>query len=86
MVKIKKLAGQHYIRQVKIHKNRMTLTLDQEISEQDFFIEQELARYVNQKMALLQFSQTEGLKVMVELKGNNPTEYLAFAKNFLQNL
>jgi transcription-repair coupling factor (superfamily II helicase) len=86
MVKIKKLAGQHYIRQVKIHKNRMTLTLDQEISEQDFFIEQELPRYINQKMALLQFSQIEGLKVMVELKGNNPTEYLVFAKNFLQNL
>jgi hypothetical protein len=37
-------------------------------------------------MAPLQFSQTEGLKVMVELKGNNSIEYLTFAKNFLQNL
>ena len=86
MVKIKKMAGQHYIKKVKIHKNRMILTLDKQISEQDFFIEQELPRYINQKMAPLQFSQTEGLKVIVELKGSNPAEYLVFAKNFLQNL
>jgi transcription-repair coupling factor (superfamily II helicase) len=86
MVKIKKLAGQHFIKQVKIHKHQMILTLDEQISEQDFFIEQELPRYINQKLAPLQFSQTDRLKVIIELSGNNTAEYLIFAKNFLQNL
>ncbi len=86
MVRIKKLAGQHFIKQVKIHKSKMILTLDEQISEQDFFIEQELPRYINQKMAPLQFSQIDGLKITVELSGNSLSESLSFAKKFLQNL
>lgn len=86
MVRIKKLAGQHFIKQVKINKSKMILSLDEQICEQDFFIEQELPRYINQKMAPLQFSQTEGLKITVELSGNSLPEYLSFAKKFLQNL
>lgn len=86
MVKIKKLASQRYIKQVKIHKNRMTLILDQKITEKDSFIEKELPRYINQKIAPINFSQTDGLKVQVELKGKTSFDYLLFAKNFLQVL
>ncbi len=86
MVKIKKLASQRYIKQVKILKNKMTLTLDNLITEKDFFIEKELPRYINQKMAPVNFSQTDGLKIYVELSGKNTIDYLSFAKNFLQML
>jgi transcription-repair coupling factor (superfamily II helicase) len=86
MVKIKKLASQRFIKQVKIFKNKMSLTFDTEITEKDSFIESELPRYINQEMAPLTFSQTEGFKVYVELKGKNNLDYLSFAKNFLQNL
>ncbi len=86
MVKIKKLASQHYIRHVKIHRNRMILTIDERITEKDFFIEKELPRYIHQKTAPINFSQTESLKVHVELVGKDSRDYLSFAKNFLQNL
>ena len=82
MVKIKKLASQRFIKQVKIYKNKMSLTIDSSITEKDSFIEKELPRYINQKMAPLTFSQTDGFKVFVELKGKNNMDYLSFAKNF----
>ncbi len=86
MVKIKKLASQRHIRQVKIFKNRMILTLDERITDKDFFIEKELPRYINQKITTINFSQTENLKVHVDLKGKDTRDYLSFAKNFLQNI
>ena len=86
MVKIKKFASQRFIKQVKIFKNKMSITIDSSITEKDGFIEKELPRYINQEMAPLTFSQTEGFKVHVELKGKNSMDYLSFAKNFLQNL
>ncbi len=86
MVKIKKLASQRFIKQVKINRSRMILTVDERITEKDFFIEKELPRYINQKMAPVNFSQTEGLKIRVDLKGKETIDHLAFAKNFLQNL
>jgi transcription-repair coupling factor (superfamily II helicase) len=86
MVKIKKLASQHYIRHVKIFRNHMSLTIDERITEKDFFIEKELPRYIEQKMTSINFSQTDSLKVNIELRGKNSHDYLAFAKNFLQNL
>ncbi|MBN2366115.1 MAG: transcription-repair coupling factor, partial [Calditrichaeota bacterium] len=86
MVKIKKLAGQRYIRQVKIHKNKMILTLDERITSKDFFIEKELPRYINQQITTINFSQTDSLKVHVDLHGRNTRDYLSFAKNFLQNI
>jgi hypothetical protein len=64
----------------------MSITIDSSITEKDGFIEKELPRYINQEMAPLTFSQTEGFKVHVELKGKNSMDYLSFAKNFLQNL
>lgn len=86
MVKIKKLAGQRFIKQVKIYKNKMTLTFDEAVTEKDSFIEKELPRYINQDIAPLTFSQTKGFKVHIDLKGSNVVDYLSFAKNFLQNI
>jgi transcription-repair coupling factor (superfamily II helicase) len=86
MVKIKKLASQRFIKHLKIYKNKMTLTLDEKITEKDFFIEKELPRYINQKMAQLNFSQTDGLKINVSLSGKNTNDYISFAKNFLHAL
>lgn len=86
MVKIKRLAGQHFIKQVKIHKNRMILIVDDKMANSDYFVEKELPLYINQKMATLNFSQAKGFKITVTLAGKNPMDYLTFAKNFLQNL
>jgi transcription-repair coupling factor (superfamily II helicase) len=86
MVKIKKLAGQRQVRQVKIFKNKMTLTIDKKTTDDSFFIENELPRYINQTMTQLTFSQTDGFKIHVDLKGNDTFDRLSFAKNFLQNL
>ncbi len=86
MVRIKKLASQRFIKHVRIRGNRMTLTVDERIGESDYFIEKELPRYLNQQMAKINFSQSNGLKIHVPLKGKSIDDYLSFAKNFLQNL
>jgi transcription-repair coupling factor (superfamily II helicase) len=86
MVKIKKLASQRFIKQVRILKGKMSLTFDEKIVDKDFFVEKELPRYINQTMTQLSFSQTNGFKVHLNLAGNNSREYLTFAKNFLQRL
>jgi len=86
MVKIKKLASQHFIKQVKISEKKMTLVVDERIVESDHFIENELPRYINQKMAKINFSQTNGFRIYVNLPENHIMENLSFAKNFLQNL
>ena len=86
MVKIKKLASQRLIKQVKISGKKMGLSIDKIITENSTFIEKELPRYINQQMTTLSFSQTQGFKIHVELKGKDPFDYLSFAKNFLQNL
>lgn len=86
MVKIKLLASQRFIKQVKIFRKQMTLILDDKVVEKDFFIEKELPRYINQKIAPVNFSQTDGLRVHINLVGKNTLDHLTFAKNFLQNL
>ncbi len=86
MVKIKKLASQHFIKQVKISGKKMILVIDERMAESDHFLENELPRYINQKMAKLNFSQTNGFRIYVTLPGNGIMENLSFAKNFLQNL
>ncbi len=86
MVKIKKLASQHFVKQVKIDRNKMILTIDERVGESDFFVEKEIPRYLNQQMAKIQFSQSNGLKIHVPLKGRTIEDMLSFAKNFLQNL
>lgn len=86
MVKIKKLASKRFIKQVKINKSTMTLLVDPRIVETDYFVEKELPRYLNQQMAPVNFSQTQGFKVRVNLQGPSDMDYLNFAKNFLQNL
>jgi len=64
----------------------MILILDQQIVETEEFIEKELRRYLNQTVAPVNFSQTNGFKINIELIGNQPMELLGFAKKFLQNL
>ncbi len=86
MVKIKKLASKLYIKQVKIHKQRMSLVFDEKATAKDVFIEKELPRYINQTMTKLEFSQTDQLKAVVTLKGNNQLDRISFAKYFLRNL
>ena len=86
MVKIKKLASQLYIKQVRIVKNEMVLKFDPRATEKDIFVEKELSRYVNQKMTELQFTQSEQLSLNVKLKGNNNRDRISFAKYFLLNL
>jgi hypothetical protein len=86
MVKIKKLASQRLIKQVKLTGNKMILTIEKSITENSTFIEKELPRYINQQMTTLSFSQTAGFKIHVDLKGKDTPDYLSFAKNFLQNL
>jgi transcription-repair coupling factor (superfamily II helicase) len=86
MVKIKRLASQRFIKQVKIHQNKLTLILDQQMVETEEFIEKELSRYLNQTVAPVNFSQTQGFKIHVELIGKQPIELLSFAKKFLQSL
>ncbi len=86
MVKIKRLASQRFIKQVKIQGNRMALTVDDNIVETDYFIEKELPRYINQQMAEVQFDQSKGFKIFVKLQGHDRCDYLCFAKKFLQSL
>ena len=86
MVRIKRLASLRLIKQVKIHQNKLTLHLDEKVVETDHFVEKELPRYINQNMAPVNFSQTNGLKVHLNLPGKNIMDYLSFTKNFLQNL
>jgi transcription-repair coupling factor (superfamily II helicase) len=86
MVKIKKLASQLYIKQVKINKHKMTLMFDTKATEKEVFIEKELPRYINQKIAELQFVQSKELKANISLKGKTDMERITFAKNFLRNL
>ena len=86
MVKIKKLASQLYIKQVKINNLKMTLTFDSRATEKESFIDKELPRYINQKIAELQFIQSKELKANITLKGQTDMERITFAKNFLRNL
>lgn len=86
MVKIKKQASQLYIRQVKIHKNKMTLIFDSRATEKESFIEKELPRYINQKMAELQFVQSKELKAVINLNGKTDMDRIDFAKNFLRSI
>jgi len=86
MVKIKKQASQLYIRQVKIHKNKMTLTFDSRATEKESFIEKELPRYINQKIAELQFIQSKELKAVISLNGKTDKDRIDFAKNFLRSI
>jgi hypothetical protein len=86
MVKIKKLASQLYIKQVKIRKQQMTLVFDEKATTKDAFIEKQLPRYINQTIAPLKFVQTEQLKAVVTITGKNDPERMTFAKYFLRNL
>lgn len=86
MAKIKKLASQLYIKQVRINKNKMILTFESKATEKEAFIEKELPRYINQKIAELQFIQSKELKANITLKGQTDMERITFAKNFLRNL
>jgi transcription-repair coupling factor (superfamily II helicase) len=86
MVKIKKLASQRYIKQVKIRRNEMNICFDPRATEKEFFIEKELPKYINQKIADLKFSQSEELKATITLKGKTDKDQISFAKYFLRNL
>ncbi len=86
MVRIKKLASQRFIKHVKIFRDRMILLVDDGVVETDYFVEKELPRYINQKFAQVNFSQSKGFKIHVNLAGKSKTDYLVFAKNFLHNL
>ncbi len=86
MVKIKKLASKLYIKQVKVHRQKLTLVFDERAARKDLFIEKELPRYINQEIAPLKFVQTETLRAVISLKGNTPKDRLSFAKYFLRNL
>ncbi len=86
MVRIKKLASQLFIKQVKIRKSQMTIVFDERASARDAFIEKELPRYINQTMAPLKFVQTEQLKALVTLNGRTEKDRMGFAKYFLRNL
>ncbi|MCK6620691.1 MAG: transcription-repair coupling factor [Calditrichaceae bacterium] len=86
MVRIKKLASQLFIKQVKIRKNQMTIVFDERASARDAFIEKELPRYINQSMAPLKFVQTEQLRALVTLNGKTEKDRVGFAKYFLRNL
>ena len=70
----------------KISGNKMSLSIEKSITDTTTFIEKELPRYINQQMTTLSFSQTQGFKIHVDLKGKDTFDYLSFAKNFLQNL
>ncbi len=86
MVKIKRLASQHFIKNVKILNKQMILVFDDRIIETDHFIEKELPRYINQTFAPIKFSQTKGFRVYVTLSGKSQLDILTFAKKFLQKL
>lgn len=86
MVKIKKLASQLYIKQVKIRGHKMTLVFDPKATEREAFIEKELPRYINQKMAELRFVQSKEFKAEINLNGRSDADRITFAKNFLRNL
>ena len=65
----------------------MILTFDEKATARDAFVEKELARYVNQTMAKLNFRQDKTvMKVVVNLKGQGQMERIGFAKYFLRNL
>ena len=86
MVKIKKLASHLYIKQVKVHQQKMILIFDERATEKERFIEQVLPKFINQNMANIFFSQGKELKVTVHLKGRSDLDRIRFAKNFLLNL
>ncbi len=86
MVKIKKLASRLFIKHVKISRNKLILIFDERATAKDAFIDKQLPRYINQKMTDLKFSQTEKLKAIVQLKGNDQMERITFAKYFLRNI
>ena len=86
MVKIKKLASERFIKQVRIRGKKFMLTFDERAVEKERFIEEELPRYVNQQMAKLHFVQDKSMMAVVELQGNTPLERLQFARNFLHQL
>jgi len=86
MVKIKKLASQLYIKQVKIRKSEMNIYFDPRATEKEPFIEKELPKYINQKIADFKFSQSTELKATLTLKGKTDRDRILFAKYFLRNL
>ncbi len=86
MVKIKKLASEHYIKQVRIRNAKMILTFDNRAVEKERFVEEELPRFINQQMASIRFVQDKSTSVVVELKGKTPLERMQFARNFLHQL
>jgi transcription-repair coupling factor (superfamily II helicase) len=86
MVKIKRLASLRYIKHVKIKQKKMVLILDQKIVDSSDFIEKELPRYINQTFTPVNFSQTQGFKVHVNLIGKSQIDILSYAKNFLHSL
>jgi len=61
MVKIKKLASERFIKQVRIRGKKFMLTFDERAVEKERFIEEELPRYVNQQMAKLHFIQDKSM-------------------------
>ncbi len=86
MVRIKKLASNLLIKQVKVSKQKMVLVFDERAVSKDSFIEKQLPRYINQQMAPLKFIQSDQLKAQIGLKGQSVGDRISFAKYFLQNL
>ncbi len=86
MVKIKKLASDRYIKQVRIRGTKMILTFDERAVEKERFVEEELPRYINQQMAKLHFVQDKTMSAVVEIQGKTPLERFQFARNFLHHL
>ncbi len=86
MVKIKKLASQRYIKQVRIRGNKMILTFDERAVEKERFVAEELPRYINQQMTKLHFVQDKTMRAIVEIQGKTPLARFQFARNFLHQL
>ncbi len=86
MVKIKKLASQRFVKQVRLKGNKLILIFDEKAVEKDQFVQEELPRYINQQLAKLHFVQDKTMRAVVEIKGQTPLERVEFARKFLHNL
>jgi transcription-repair coupling factor (superfamily II helicase) len=87
MFKLRNLAASFAAEKITINKLKMRMYLSEEIAEDASRMQDLLAKFMQQQMASVSFSDKKGFSIHVELKGNEKSiDKITFANRFLQEM
>ena len=87
MFKLRNLAAKFAAEKVAINKQKMRMYLSEEIAEDAARMQDLIARFMQQQMASVSFSDKKGFSILIELKADeNSIDKITFGKRFLREM